>query len=333
MPIRYILIVVLTIGLSGCQWIRPLIQTNNPPAPVVFTEPVTQAQQVVDAMQSNAQRVKQLESAISVKVDGMPPLRGNLVVQTPKNLRLKAGLLGMTEMGIDVGSNDDVFWVWIKASAPGQQSALYYASHDQFQNSALKKSLPIEPQWILDAIGLLQFSATDHHESPFVRPDGNIQMNTTRQTPNGTVQKVYVLDQKRAWLKQQTIYVNGRRVAYADAVKFRYFPEYQVSLPKQIKIHVDQPNGQTMAIVVNFSDFRINQFYGDPSRAWAMPQLSDIPMIDITKLGPSGSQELVPISPRQPDIQNQLNTDGNYRPTYLPQAYQSPSQSTGNKWH
>ena len=330
MSLRITLLTLVMLGLCGCQWLKPFINTNVPQAPVVFTQPGMTARQVVDAMQANAQRINQLESSVSVNVDGLPRLTGNLVIQTPKNLRLKAGLLGMTEMGVDVGSNDDVFWVWIKATAPGQQSNLYYARHDEYANSNAKKAIPLEPQWILDAIGLIQFNQDEQFDEPFIRmDDGNVQLSSIRNTSNGTIRRVFVLDPKYAWIKQQSIYINDRRVAYADAFKFQYLPDHQVSLPKQIRLHVDQPNGKPVSLVVNFSDFRINQFYGDPQQAWAMPQLSDVQMIDISRLQSQGMPNMAPVPQRQ-QLMQPIDTNGGYQPKPMPGIDQASSQSLKN---
>jgi hypothetical protein len=294
------LIALVLVSTSGCQWLRTaFVGYSAPKPPVVFEQGLTGAEQVVNHMKTNAQRINQLESAVSVQVAGMPRLNGNLLIEVPRNLRLKAGLLGMTEMGVDVGSNNELFWVWAKNPTPGQRSALYYARHDDYANSPAHDVLPMQPQWILDAMGLVHFDPNDRHETPFVRDDGNIQLNTTTQTAAGLTRKVSVLDPKYGWIKQQSFYVNDRLVAYANAYKFEYLPEHQISLPRQVVIHLNQPDGNKFSLTIDFSRFKVNQFYGDPEKTWAMPNLSDIPMIDISKIDPSQMPDQSAIPARQ----------------------------------
>jgi hypothetical protein len=268
---------------TGCQ-IFSRFRTEPDVAPIVFQQAPDQ-QQLLSYLNAQAQKVKQLKTNVRVSLDGMPTLRGSLVLERPKRLRLKAGLLGVSEMGVDVGSNDDGFWVWTKASLPGEKPAIYFASHEAYQNSPIRKALPFDPAWIIDALGFVEFSPTDRHDGPFQRSDGRYEIRSYIQTAAGPTARISVVDPKHGWIVQQAIYDStGRRVAYVDSIKHKLYPLAEVSLPERIEIHVFQPDGREMKLVVDADDYTINTLYGDPARMWVMPNPPDIPKIDLAQV-------------------------------------------------
>lgn len=287
---------VLLGSQTGCQ-ILGRFRADREVAPIVFQQ-VPDQQQLLAHLNGQAEKVKQLKTNVRVSVDGMPTLRGSLVLERPQRLRLKAGLLGVSEMGIDVGSNDDGFWVWTKASLPGEKPAIYFASHEAYQNSPIRKALPFDPAWIIDALGFIEFSPTDQHEGPFQRSDGRYEIRSYIQTPAGPTARISVVDAKHGWIVQQAIYDStGRCVAYVDSIKYKLYPLAEVSLPQRIEIHVFQPDGRDMKLVVDADDYTINTLYGDPAKMWAMPNPPDVPMIDLAQVTASSPvSSAVPVS-------------------------------------
>ena len=92
----------------------------------------------------------------------------------------RSACLTMTSSGIDIGSNEEEFWVWLKTPMPGQPPAVLFAKHDQYENSQAKQMLPIEPAWVIDLAGTCLFRP--HGPStpgPFQRPDGNLEIQVT----------------------------------------------------------------------------------------------------------------------------------------------------------
>ena len=300
----------LTISLmlatqTGCQIFQRF--RAKPQAPVVFHQAPNQ-QQVFTHLKTQSEKVKQLKTNVRVSVDGLPTLRGTLTIERPNRLRLKAGLLGVTEMGVDVGSNDDFFWVWTKTALPGETPTLMYANHEAFKNSPVQKSLPLEPSWIIDALGFVEFGPDEHHEGPFQRNDGRYEIRSYRQSPSGPTARISVIDPKYGWISQQAMYDStGRRVAYVDSIQHKTYPDLGISLPQRFEIHVFQPNGQRMKLVVDADDYTINSLYGDPEKLWAMPNPQDVPKVDLSQISGtsiqnsnsgSTSQSLQPITNR-----------------------------------
>lgn len=275
---------------TGCQLFDRFRGGPAVATPVAFSE-LPSREQILAHLASQTPSVSQLQTDVRVSVDGMPTLRGNLSVEKPDRMRLNAGLLGVSELGIDVGSNSDVFWFWTKVAAPGEEPGIYYASHQQYQQSQLHRSLPIEPSWLIDALGLMSIRPDDRIEGPFQRPDGRLEIRTWRDSGSRRTIRVTTIDPKYGWINQQAYYDGqGNRIAYADSIKHDHYPEHGVSLPGRIEITAYGPNQQPLKLTVDASRFRINSIYGDPQQLWSMPDPSGVRKINLVDAAAEASQ-------------------------------------------
>ncbi len=310
--VRWLLLgaVALTsIGQAGCQ-VFGRNRNQQIAAPVAFESTPT-IEQIIGQISQQTANVRQLQSDVRVSIDGLPTLRGTLAVEKPDKMRLIAGLLGVSEMGVDVGSNSDRFWIWSKASVPGLQPAIYFARHSEYESSAMRQMIPLEPKWLIDALGLVQFDPADQHQGPFVRPDGRYEIHSFHRSPTGPVTRVTVVDPRFGWINQQTIYdQTGHRIAYADSIKYEFYPELNVSLPKRIELHVFQADGKSTTVVVDASTYKLNSIYGDPEKLWAMPMPSDVQVVDLASAAPGplvveSAQAETPVTHRYDHLSSQ----------------------------
>lgn len=283
-------LVTIVVTQSGCQIFgrfrnRPIVTT-----PVAFSKTPSK-EQLLNHLASQTEKVRQLQSDVRVSMAGVPTLRGTLAVEKPNRLRMNAGLLGVSELGIDVGSNDNVFWFWSKVAAPGQESGIFYARHDEYQNSALQRSIPIEPGWLIDALGILRFEKNDRVEGPFKRPqDGRLEIHVYRNVGVQPTVRVIVVDPQFGFVNQQTIYnADGKRLAYIDSIKHEHYAEHNVSLPSRIELTADAPDGTQLKLTVDAGRFKINSIYGDPDKLWSMPNPGDVRRFNLIH-GPEGNQ-------------------------------------------
>lgn len=278
-----LLFAVLLTTQTGCQLFARFGQ-RTPVAPIVFQNTPSK-DQLIQTLNAQASAVRQLSTKVKVSMDGMPKLRGTLQMERPGRLRLKAGLMGVSEMGVDVGSNDQRFWVWVRASIPGERPAIYFANHAQWQNSAIQRSLPLDPAWLIDGIGLVDFKPNELHEGPFVDTDGRLKLITVRETGSGRQTRVTLIDPRSARIEQQAVYDGSNRLlAYTNSTDYRVNQDTGVSLPHHIEMHVYQDGGQEMKMVVDAGDYAINALYGDPQKMWAMPTPADVPAVNLAEV-------------------------------------------------
>ena len=276
--ISRIVLLLLVFCCSGATCSRALrnpFAPVGPPAPEVL-QPGATLEQVTAAVNQNTSRVLSYSTNnASITVPGMPSiplLRGNIVAQRPHRFRLQAST-ALTGPEVDVGSGDQEFWFWVRRNEP---PAVYFSRHDQFVGSAAQQAMPIQPQWLLEALGLVEFKPTDRHEGPLLHGNGTLEIRSVMQTQAGTLTKSTVVDARRAWVLQQHLYdSSGTLLASAMARSHRYYPEHGVSLPGQVDIKL--PAAQ-LAMSIDVGTLQLNQLAENPE-LWIKP--SGYPQIDL----------------------------------------------------
>src|SRR5262249_10156370 len=108
---------VLLAGCNASKW--NLVRGREDSRP---TTEVPTAAQLVYYINDNADRVKSLrcndvglQCSQGLRTVG---LTGRMVCQKPRNFRMSAKLMGQDEL--DLGSNDQEFWFWVKHGQPYQ---------------------------------------------------------------------------------------------------------------------------------------------------------------------------------------------------------------------
>lgn len=278
-------IAALLLVSSGCR--LPFGKRGTSQQPVVFTGPASR-DQIIGAVNANAGRVNQLESRLKLSVPGLPAITGDLAVEQPKRLRMQAGFMGTSAGGIDVGSNDDVFWLWVKSALGGQEPAVYFGRHNEYATSNTRQAIPIDPSFLMDSLGLFQYDADATHEGPYSRPDGSIEMRSRRSTATGETIHITVLDRTRGNVTQQHLYNENQLTASSYASKFYYDETHQVSLPQNVIMVAMPGTAQEMKLTIEADDYTINQLYSGPA-LWEMPHPDGIPVIDVARADPTGT--------------------------------------------
>ncbi len=299
-PVSLTMAMVISL-FAGCHTLSYFRPAEPLPPQAMVAEPGEQ--QLIDRIHQNTRAVKNLHSYVKVRVDGLPSVSGTLVIEQPRRMRLQVGPLGMTDSGLDVGSNDELFWIWNRSSLGGQTPAIYFARHEDYANSQLQRSLQLHPQWIIDALGLIEFNS--NVEGPYQRGDGRFEIRSTIETARGPMNRLTVIDPRYGWVLQQSVYdTENRLVAWANSTKYRYYPEQQASLPQHIELHVFDPQGQEMTLAVYVKSHEVNApLYVNRDQIWRMPSPQDVPRIDLSKMGlnpaePGGQSSHAPV-PRQ----------------------------------
>ena len=274
----------ITTTQMGCQIFRKFGGSSEP-IPVAFDRLPTQ-QQLLSQIQSKAESVGQLASNVSVTIPGTPKIKGTLQVEFPNRMRMKAGLLGVSEMGVDVGSNEEHFWIWSRASTPGQPPAFYFANHVSFKQSKARRSVPLDPKWVIEGLGLVRFNPTDVHYGPVMDQGGRMKLFTVEQTSNGPQTRVTLLAARTGVIEQQAMYDSSNQlIAYMNSSEYASFMHNgrPIGLPQRIELHMIQPSGQDTKMVINLSSISLEPLYGNASRMWAMPNPEGVRKIDLSQ--------------------------------------------------
>lgn len=272
-----LLLIVLTLVCGGGAQCVP---RRGPVAPRLLPEGPALSQ-IMDVVNANTSRVASYSTNNArVSVAGLPSLPTDIAIERPRRLRLRAGT-ALTGPEVDLGSNDELFWFWVRRNEP---PALFVCRHDRFQQSAAKQVIPIEPEWLIDALGLTQFDPTYHHAGPYPSRDNRLEIHSTLPSGEGNVTKVTVIDAHHGWVLEQHIYNGqGERLASSIASEHTYDPNTQVSLPSKIELQI--PRSQ-MLLKLDVGNVQINTLAGASPELWAKPVYPGYPEIDLSGAGP-----------------------------------------------
>lgn len=293
------LLTLATLFAAGGASCPRVLKQYTQPAPVVFEGRPT-LERAMAVVNANTTKVQQLQTTgAKLSVPGVPSLRATMSFERPKRFRLVADT-SLTGVELDLGSNDELFWMWVKRNDP---PAIYFCRHNELVNSRIHQVMPIEPAWLAEALGLVYFDPRGRHEGPFSRADGQMEIRSLVPTGDTEVLKITVIDDAHGWVLQQHIYDQfGRRIASAVASQHRLDAANGVVLPR--KVEVQLPTIE-MAFTLEVSDYVVNSLSGDPATLWAMPRRSQATAINLGGSPMRRAPRAVPAADRQ---QSRLGT-------------------------
>ncbi len=271
-------------GESSSPRIFNLFGQQPQAIPAAYTKPPSLTTLIAD-LNAKAIRIKQLNTDVKIKVKkpaGIPKISGTLQVEFPNRMRLKAGVMGIS--GIDAGSNEQEFWIWSKVDLGQQEPAMFYSRHDEYQNSRFRAQIPLEPQWLIDGLGIIQLDPKQQHYGPFQDQPGYLRL--VSPLPGTTSHRQLLINAKTGVVEQVAIYQQTQEanrpselLAYSNALEFEFYEKYNIALPKRIELHIVRPEPQELTI--ELGKYQINSLFGDPNQMWAKPEAAGIPKYNL----------------------------------------------------
>jgi hypothetical protein len=255
-----------------------------PPPPIVLNETPTLDELATIVNRTNA--ISQLSSnSATVTVLSMPKVprltNSTLHLQRDRQFRLRASLPILLGAGVDMGSNDEVFWFEVPE---GIGKTLYYARHDQYQQQLDRAILPVDPTWVMDALGLVRIDPTAVVDGPLLRQDGKLEVRSTIDMPDGVYQKVCFIDAGGGFVTDQLLYgPRGKLIAQSQASRHVYYDQVQCPLPHQVELTLSPAIGPPLAMRIEVGNYAVNQLLSGDPNLFAMPQ-SASNAVDLTTL-------------------------------------------------
>lgn len=273
------LAVVPLLAAAGGATCWPRQTPLQPPPPIAFQN-TPSLQEVLSVVNTHTEPVRQLQTeGATLTLAGLPPLRAEIALDRPRRFRLRAELLQLTGPEIDLGSNDELFWLWIKRNP---RPAVYFARHEQFAASPMRRLLPLDPDWLSEAFGLVYLDPRARYEGPFVEGNDRMWLRTRLAGPEGPLAKVVVIHARYGYVIEQHLYdPAGQLLAKVEGSEHRYYPLEGVSLPHRVNIQLAPNQPTQLAFQLDMAGYRINQIQGDPSRMWELPRIEGHPLVDL----------------------------------------------------
>jgi hypothetical protein len=216
-------VLLVCLCLTGCASLQNLFkQRRDTPSPLSFTSSQQPTlEQITSTVNRNSQAIQNFttESA-SIHIPGVVfPLHARLTFERPKRLRIQGSLSSASSQEFDFGSNDDLFWLWTRKG----EGDMWYCRHDLYPVSPVRSAIPIDPDWLIEALGMVEFKPTDHHTGPNRMSDGNWEIISYCQTSSGQYLKRTVIDSRISWVIRQELYTpQNELVALADATNLQF---------------------------------------------------------------------------------------------------------------
>lgn len=261
-----------TLPGAGC---RQLVSERSLSPVRVLPETPT-LEQVVQIVNGNSERVDNLLApGVSVSGSAFPQLTATLAYERPRNLRLRAKT-AFSGPEVDLGSNDELFWFWVRRNDP---PAVYFCRHEDFSGGSAAEVVPVDPDWLIEALGLVWFDPAERHEGPVALPDGRLEVRTFRESPQGLKIRLAILDPEQGWVVEQHLYdESGRRLATALASEHRRDPASDVVLPRRISL--EWPPAK-LTLTLDLREVEINRAIASDPELWTKPSIPDAAEIDL----------------------------------------------------
>jgi hypothetical protein len=271
--------------LASCDPHWPNVRPN-PPTPTPKAGETPSAGALVSYLNENARRVQSVDCR-ELELDAKQKLQsvslcGWMVCQKPLNFRMGADVVGNQE--VDFGSNDREFWFWIKRAEPPY---VYHCSYDDFARGQARLPFPIQPQWIMEAMGIAECSSPERFT---VAVRGNtLELVEQATSPQGKpVRKVTLFN--RMAVQGNAPQVTARILQDADGKEIcsAIIKEVQIDratgavLPKKIRLVFPE---EKMELSMKLDGVTVNGQIEQQraARLFTRPSLANVPSYDLAR--------------------------------------------------
>lgn len=263
--------VLFTVAACGCASSRRGTTMNFPPPPAVLSATPT-LPEVVSVVNRTA-NIRQLSSnsaSVDVLSMNVPRLSGNLNMQRERSLRLQATIPLLLGTGVDLGSNDEVFWYEVPE---GVSKTMYYARHDQYRQQLNRAIFPVDPTWVMDAMGMVQIDPVKVISGPTRREDGKLEIHDRVQMPDGMYRRVYFIEPQAGYVTHQFVYgPSGNEIARSVASNHVYYEQVQCAVPHQVELSLVPNGGQPLSMRISVGSYAVNQLLSGDPNLFTMPR-------------------------------------------------------------
>jgi len=160
-----LLSLIAALGVSGgCAWLDKIKPDSKGPAGgALKAKKSEEFVAYLNRQTGYVQTVRYDDVSLKATIPGqpwVPALRSGLIVaQKPKNFRMQSGFaLGGDQL--DIGSNAQEFWMYVKQPKP----TFLFCTHADFPKVQDDLPVPFEPDWVMQALGLVTYDSTKRYE-------------------------------------------------------------------------------------------------------------------------------------------------------------------------
>jgi hypothetical protein len=266
--------------ITGCP---PFQKKTNPDFRAQVTAPAPTSAELVAFLNDNSRKIQSVGCRyLDIDVaEGDKPgvsLRGWMYCQKPKSFRLNASLAGNTE--VDMGSNENEFWYWIRRSEPPY---LFHCSHQEFARGQVRLQVPFQPEWIIEALGMAEYDPAKSYQ--VVANKNSIELIEPSVLPQGQqVNKITIMTRSQGGL-QVTGHVlrdsQNKEICTATITRPQQDPATGAVLPKVVDL---KWTAEHVKMTLHMPGASVNGMEGQRNPdLYARPVLKDIQSYDLAR--------------------------------------------------
>jgi len=285
----------LLVGAAGCppegrfNLLRP---TGLGPLPAE----VPTKEDLVQYLNYNSSNIPGLQSDdVSLTCYNGPvgvPVGAMLRCQGPRNFRMKATAFGSEE--VDLGSNDQEFWYWIRRGDKYQ----FFCSYQALENGHVKYTpFPFQPGWVMEAMGMGKYGPSEKYELAVEKEQ--LKLIEKTKSPQGLpVRKVIVFRRRAA---------QGRDAQVTDFLLLDDATDKEVCAAHISQVQIDRATGTILPYRVDmrWPEMKLRMTMKldgvgvnpnpplDPAVAFQRRPLSGVPGFDLATMRPDASLQRV----------------------------------------
>jgi hypothetical protein len=268
---------VLAVATSGASCPQFLQGYQYGTLPLPRTLPANPTlEQIIQVVHDNTSRVRSyMAPQATLSVPGVPKLSAQVACEPPRRFRLRAQT-AVTGSELDIGSNDELFWLWIRRHQP---PILLFCRHDNYAESSARRLLPLKADWMPELLGLVTFHPNDRHEGPFPLSDGRIEIRSQLQSPEGELTRSTLLDGTTGLVLEQHLFSpSGERLASVRTTRHRVDQTSGAALPREIDVSWPASG---IDFQLSIASLTTNAAPGDPGLLWQMPAYEGYEPVDL----------------------------------------------------
>ncbi|MDV6030263.1 MAG: hypothetical protein F9B45_09175 [Phycisphaera sp. RhM] len=292
--LTWLLVLGVCFVSGGATCARRDATLQLPPPPPVL--PQTPTLELVTAAVNRTSAIRELSTNTAsvdvLSMPALPKLSATINLRKERDFRLKASLPIVMGSGLDMGSNNSLFWFEVPE---GMGRLLYFARHDQYRQQLDRAVLPVDPTWVTDALGLVQIDPNQVVAGPVVRPDGKLEIRTVLPMPAGTFQRVCYIDAAAGHVTDQFLYApaGGPPIAESHASNHQFYVDHNCSLPHTVEFSLTPRAGEPLSMRIDVGIYAVNQILSGDPNLFVMPQ-GAANAIDLTTLSPGNAAMVAP---------------------------------------
>lgn len=274
-----------TCFLTGCKNLfGPGITDINKDKDKVILNQTPTVPELVTYLNRESSRLQSIQSD-DLKVDAEMQgqslgLSSTLFCRSPRDFRLRGDVLATQQ--IDFGSNQDLFWFWIKQDP---SRSVYYCKHDDFQRGGVALPFPFQPEWVVQTLGMASYDPKKNYQVETTKDSFHLVELATLQ--GREVKKTTVLDRRsKLWPGEPRIRSHllqdaktGKVICSAEIIRIKYASQ-EVYYPQEIVLKWPE---EKVTMKMKFDGVTCNGRFKNEQATFTMPQFPNTPQVDLAR--------------------------------------------------